>query len=705
MTPPRPPQPERRPHVLELHGRTRTDDYYWLRDDNWQAVMRDPSVLRADIRAHLEAENAYTEAMLAHTAPLQDALFEEMKGRIKEDDATVPVPDGPYAYYSRFETGGQHPLLCRGSRDNPQASEEVLLHGDRLAEGHDYFSLGGVAYSPDHRLLAFATDTQGSEYYTVTVKDLSAGTNLDDHVESTAGDIIWAPDSKAFFYVKLDDHHRPSTVWRHCLGTPQSEDTLIYQEADPAFYVGIDLTESRRFIVITVHDHQTSELYLLDANQTDAPLRRIAPRRTEHEYSVTDNGDWLYVLTNSGGAEDFRIMRAPINTPDEVHWTELVPHEAGRLILDLLMMQNHLVRLERKDGLPRIVMTRLNDDGTLGEPHEIAMPEEAYSLGLRPGAEFDTAMLRFVYASPTTPQQVFDYEMESGDRTLLKTQDVPSGHDPSAYRTRRLHVAAEDGAPIPVTILYHAGTALDGSAPVLLYGYGSYGISLPADFRTSRLSLVDRGVVYAMAHVRGGMDKGYGWYRDGKRLRKKNTFTDFIAAARGLIDMGITKPGQIVAQGGSAGGLLVGAATNMAPDLFRAVIAEVPFVDTLTTICDETLPLTPPEWTEWGNPITDETVYDYMASYSPYDQITAQAYPDILATAGLSDPRVTYWEPAKWVARLREQRTDAGRTLLWTYMTAGHGGAAGRFEQLRETAHVYAFALDALERIQRISDH
>ncbi len=694
-----PPVPDKRPHSLGAHGRTRTDEYYWLRDDNWQAVMQDPSRLRADVRAHLEAENTHTKTILAPTEALQETLYQEMRGRIKEQDDGVPMADGPYAYFARYETGGQYPVLCRGPRDDPQGAQvETLLHADTLAKGHAYFNLGDSLHSPDHQCLAYATDTQGSEYYTIFVRDLTTQADLTDRIENTAGTVLWTPDSTGLIYIRLDDNHRPSTVWLHRLGTDPSKDTLLYRENDPAFYVSVSLTESRRFLLINAHDHQTSEIHLVEANTPQADLRLVAARREGHEYSLSDRGAWFYILTNSGGAEDFRIMRAPIKTPDDSHWEEIVPHEAGRLILGLDLYQDHLVRLERQAGLPRIVITAFNEDGALGESHEIALAEEAYALSLAGGYEFATSMLRYTYASPTTPTQVFDYDMATRDRVLRKTQEVPSGHDPADYVTRRLHVTAPDGTQVPVTVLHRADVTADGTAPLLLYGYGSYGISMPSGFSIAALSLADRGLVTATAHIRGGMEMGYRWYTDGKLFRKKNTFTDFIAAAEGLIAAGYTAPGRIVAQGGSAGGLLMGAVSNLRPDLFRGIIAEVPFVDVLTTISDADLPLTPPEWTEWGNPITDEEAYDYIESYSPYDQVTAQAYPHILATGGLSDPRVTYWEPAKWVARLRDRRTDDGLTLLWTYMEAGHGGAAGRFEHLRETAQVFAFALMTLDQ-------
>ncbi|HET9574231.1 MAG TPA: S9 family peptidase, partial [Methyloceanibacter sp.] len=445
----------------------------------------------------------------------------------------------------------------------------------------------------------------------------------------------------------------------------------------------------RRYLLLSVHDHETAEISLIDAVDPSAPPLLVAPRKAKHDYSVEHHDGRLIILTNSGGAEDYRIVEAPVETPGPEHWREIEPHRPGRLILDVVAYKDFLVRLEREDGLPRIVVRRFAD----GEEHEIAFDEEAYSLGLSAGYEYDTPTLRFTYSSMTTPAQVFDYDMEARSRTLRKTQEVPSGHDPSLYVTRRVMAPAKDGETVPVSLLYHKNTKLDGSAPLLLYGYGAYGMTIPAGFSTNALSLVDRGFVYAIAHVRGGKDKGYRWYKAGKREKKVNTFTDFIAAGEFLAEQRFTARGRVVAHGGSAGGMLMGAVANMAPDLFLGIIAEVPFVDVLTTMLDASLPLTPPEWPEWGNPIESEADYRTIADYSPYDNVRAIAHPHILALAGLTDPRVTYWEPAKWMAKLRE--LDAGDSLLLfrTNMEAGHAGASGRFERLKEVALAYAFAL------------
>lgn len=669
------------------HGITLSDPYAWLRSAEWQAVMRDPAVLEPEIRQHLEAENAYTAAVLADTADLQATLFSEMKGRIKEDDSQVPTADGPWDYYFRFETGAQYPFACRRPRGS-DSGEVILLNGNTEAEGKPYWQLGGLHHTPDHRLIAYAVDDAGSEFYTIRVREAATGRELPD-VLPDAGAFAWARDGRTLFYVRLDENHRPRWVYRHTLGSDPASDVLVYEEHDPGFFVGVATTQSNAFVLIDTHRHDTSEVYLIDADEPETAPRLVAPREFGHEYSVEHHGDRLIILTNSGGAEDFRICTAPLASPGRESWTELVPHRPGCLILDNAVLAGHMARLEREGGLPRIVVRDLASGGE----HTIAFDEEAYSLGLSSGYEFDTTSIRFTYSSMTTPGEVYDYDMASRARTLRKRQEVPSGHNAANYVTRRLQAPAADGELVPVSLLYHKDTPLDGSAPLLLYGYGAYGISIPAAFSTARLSLVDRGFIYAIAHIRGGKDKGYRWYTDGKREKKPNTFTDFIAAGEHVVREGLTRRGHIIAHGGSAGGMLMGAVANMAPDLFLGLIADVPFVDVLNTMLDKDLPLTPPEWPEWGNPLESAADFATIRAYSPYDNVAPQAYPHILAMAGLTDPRVTYWEPAKWVARLREMSTGEGLLLLRTNMEAGHGGASGRFESLKETALEYAFAL------------
>lgn len=682
-----PPRAEKRPVTATHHGITKTDDYDWLRAENWQEVMHDPSTLPADIRAYLEAENAYTDHQMADTASLQETLFDEMKARIKEDDSTVPAPDGPFSYASRFVEGGQYPVAYRIAHDG--GVETVLLDGNKEAEGHDYFRLATVSHSPDHRYMAWSVDDKGSEYFTIRIRDLSTGEDMDDVIERTTGGMVWSEDSGTLFYTWQDDNHRPCKVYRHRLGTASTDDVLIFEETDPGFFVGLGKTQSGAYILIDCHDHDTSEIHLIPADQPDAAPVLMAERLREQEYSIDHAGDRFFILTNAGGAEDFKLMTAPTTSPGRENWQDLIPYKPGCLILSHAVFANHMARLEREDGLPRLVIRQLDD----GVEHAIAFDEEAYSLGMSSGYEFETTTIRFTYSSMTTPAQTFDYDMESRERVLRKQQEVPSGHDPDAYVTRRLMAPSHDGALVPVTLLYRKDTPLDGSAPCLLYGYGSYGISIPAGFATTPLSLVDRGFVYAIAHIRGGKDKGFAWYLDGRKDKKINTFLDFIAAGDHLVAEGFTAKGRIVAEGGSAGGMLMGAVANMRPDLFSGILAIVPFVDVLNTILDDTLPLTPPEWPEWGNPITSEDDYRYIASYSPYDQVSEQTYPAIFAIGGLTDPRVTYWEPAKWIAKLREVQSGDNLLLLKINMGSGHGGASGRFDRLKETALEYAFAL------------
>jgi oligopeptidase B len=687
------PRARRDPQVSVRHGVTLTDDYAWLRAANWREVMRDPAVLDPQIRNYLDAENAYQKAALAHTEALQDKLFAEMKGRIKEDDSTVPSPDGPFAYFTRYREGGQHPVICR--QDRGGGNEQILLDGDALAAGKAFFQFGGMEHAPNHRLIAWSADDTGSEYDTLRVRDPATGKDLDDVVPDVGGSPVWTADSSAFYYVRLDEHHRPSRIYRHRLGTPAKDDTLIYEEADNRFFVGLGKSQSGRFADITVHDHETSESWLLDLAIADAKPMLVAARQASVQYDVEHHPDWdgeevLVLRTNADGAEDFKIMVAPLRAPARESWRDLVPHRRGIFVLGVTVLKDWVVRREREDGLPRIVVRRL--DG--GEEHTIAFAEEAYSLGAEDGYEFATDNLRFHYSSMTTPNEVWDYDLQTRARALRKRQEVPSGHDPSAYVTRRLLAKAGDGESVPVSILHRRDVKADGSAPLLLYGYGAYGHAMPASFSTGRLSLVDRGFVYAIAHVRGGTEKGWHWYQDGKLAKKSNTFADFIAAAEHMRSAGYAAPGRIVAHGGSAGGMLMGAIANLRPDLFGGIIAEVPFVDVINTMVDDTLPLTPPEWQEWGNPITDAQAFRTMLSYSPYDNVRAQDYPAILALAGLTDPRVTYWEPAKWIAKLRALNTGAKPILLRTNVEAGHGGASGRFDRLKEVALSFAFAIE-----------
>ncbi len=685
---PEPPIAPQRPVTATLHGIARSDDYAWLKDAGWQRVMREPETLNPDIRAYLEAENAHTDDFLAPHKALRETLVAEMRGRMKEDDSSVPAPDGAWAYYRRYVEGGEHPLYCRAPR-NDEAAEVLLLDGNREAEGQAYFRIGDCEHSHDHRRLAYTLDLNGSERYRLLVRDIASGAVIDRPIEDAYGDVIWAADGETVFYTVLDENHRPYQVRRHRIGSAPEADPVVYEESDPGFFLRIGESESRRFVLISAHDHTTSEVHLIESAAPESAHRLVAARERGIEYDVALRGDRLYILTNADGATDFKIVTAPLEAPGRAAWRDWLPHEAGTYVRAQLLFAGHHVRLERVGGLPRIVITDLET----GQAHTVAFEEEAYDLSLLPGYEFETETLRFVYSSMTTPQQTFDYDMRTRARTLRKTQEVPSGHDPADYVTRRLTAVSHDGAEVPVSLLHRRTTPLDGTAPLLLYGYGAYGHAIPAAFSTNRLTLVDRGFIYAIAHIRGGSDCGYGWYLDGKLAKKTNTFADFIAAAEHLIAERYTSTGRIAAHGGSAGGMLMGAVANLRPDLFAGIVAEVPFVDVLNTMCDRDLPLTPPEWPEWGNPIEDEDAYRTIAAYAPYENVAAKAYPAIFATAGLTDPRVTYWEPAKWVAKLRRLKTDGNPLLLHINMEAGHGGASGRFHRLKEVAMAYAFVL------------
>jgi oligopeptidase B len=703
LSQPSEPQAEQRPLARTLHGIRLTDEFAWLKAANWREVMRDPEKLDPAIRACLQAENDYCARALADTATLQEALFAEMKGRIKEDDSTVPDPDGPYAYYVRYRKDGQHPALWREPRHCPplpsaQAGEarreQLLLDGDALAHGKAFFRLGATQHSPDHRLLAWLADEAGSELYTARVRVAESGADLADVVPDASGEVVWTQDASAFYYVRLDQNHRPAGVFRHRLGTPAAVDVRVFAEADPGLFISIGRHSSGHFGDISAHDQETSEVWLIDLVAPDAEPRLLAARQTGVQYEVEhhpafNGGPALIIRTNADGADDFKIVWAPLATPGRAYWRDLVPHRPGVYVLLFMVLEDWLIRLEREDGLPRIVVRRLASE----EEHVIAFAEEAYSLSIDGGYEFATDLLRFTYSSMTTPAEVWDYDLKSRERTLRKRQEIPSGHNSADYVTRRLFAPAADGETIPLSLLYRKDIALDGTAPCLLYGYGAYGISIPAAFSTNRLSLVDRGFVYAIAHVRGGSEKGRRWYREGKLAKKKNTFGDFIAASEYLSKHGFSAPEKIVAHGGSAGGTLIGAVANMRPDLYAGLIAEMPFVDVLNTMLDETLPLTPPEWPEWGDPIRDAAAFRTILAYSPYENVRAQNYPAILALAGLTDPRVLYWEPAKWIARLRRLRTDRNLIAFHTNLDAGHAGAAGRFDRLREVALAYAFAI------------
>ena len=688
------PVARRQPVRIEQLGHVRIDDYAWMKDENWQRVLRDPSALRADIAEHLRAENAHTASMLRPTEALQATILGEMAGRLKPDEMSPPLPDGPWEYYARYAPEAEQPIHARRLRGG--GAEQVLLDVEALARGQGYFVVADARHSPDHRLFAYAEDAQGSEVYRIRVKDLQTGALLDDPagcwpIESASGDFCFSPDSGYLFWSFRDEHGRPTRIYRR--PARGGTDVLVYEEPDPGFFIGVGTSASRAWITITCGDQETSETWLIPAADPTAAPRLVAAREKGVRYALSHWQDRFIIRTNLDGATDFKLMQAPADAPSRENWRDWVAHRPGHFIVHASAFRDHLVRVERFEANNVIVIT-----GRDGDSHPIAVDEEACLLGLDASYEHDGPALRYSYQSPTTPRRWFEYDMCRRQRRLLKTQEIPSGHDPAQYRAARLQAPAADGETVPITLLMRRDTPLDGSAPLLLYGYGSYGHAIEPAFSTRTLSLVDRGWIHAVAHVRGGSEKGWGWFLDGRGPRKPNSFTDFIACAEHLIATGHGAAGRIVAHGASAGGLLMGAVANLRPELFGGIVAGVPFVDMLNTMSDTSLPLTPPEWPEWGNPIEDEAAYRLIAGYSPYDNLRPQPYPAILALGGLSDPRVTYWEPAKWAAKLRATTTGDAPVLLRVNMEAGHGGASGRFDSLKEAALIQCFAIWCLDR-------
>ncbi len=674
-----PPRAKVIPKKDTLFGDVRIDNYYWLRErDN-------PEVLD-----YLKAENAYTEAVMEPTKALQEKLFREMKGRIKETDLSVPVKWGGYYYYSRTEAGKQYRIHCR-KKGSMKAPEEVLLDENQLAKEHDFLRIGVREVSPDHRLLAYSVDTSGSETYTLYIKNLETGELLSDAIPNTYYSVEWGNDNRTLFYTVLDAAKRPYKLYRHVLGNPPEKDELVYHEPDEKYFVSLYKSKDREYIFLELESQITTEVRFLNANQPQESFRVIHPRQHEMEYSVEHHSGSFYILTNDQ-AKNFRLMKTPVDHPGKKYWQEVVPHREDVMLEGMEMFKNHLVLFERKSGLRHIHIT----DFRYNTSHDIDFPEPVYTVWRDQNPEFDSNILRFSYTSLVTPKSIYDYNMDTRKRRLMKQEEVLGGYDPKQYQSERIFAEAPDGTKIPISVVYKKGFRKDGSHPFYLYGYGSYGATIEPYFNSNRLSLLDRGFGYAIAHVRGGGEMGRQWYEDGKLLKKKNTFTDFIACAEHLVGQGYTIPNKLVIAGGSAGGLLMGAVTNMRPDLFNTVIAKVPFVDVLNTMLDPTIPLTVTEYEEWGNPNIKE-YYFYIKSYSPYDNVEAKAYPNMFVTAGLNDPRVQYWEPAKWTAKLRAHKTDDHLLLLKINMGAGHGGASGRYDYLKEIALEYSFIFDCLD--------
>jgi oligopeptidase B len=676
-----PPKAKIAPHELEIHGHQRIDNYYWLNDRENQEVID-----------YLNAENAYLEAVLGHTKEAQDKLFLEMKGRIKEQDESVPYQLDDYFYYVRYETGKEYAIYCR-KKGSLQAPEEVMIDGNLLADGQPYFAVGSMQISYRQDILAYSTDVVGRRIYTLFFKNLATGETLADVIPNITGNIAWANDNQTIFYARQDlQTLRSHQIYRHTLGTDPAQDELVYEETDETFAVGIYRSKSKKYLIIASSSTLTSEAQILEASNPNGKFRLFLGREREHEYGIDHAGDTFYIRTN-WQAKNFRMMEVTENhTTDKSKWKEVIPNRTDVLLEGFEVFKDFLVAEERKEGLMNLRIIKWEDQSE----HYVDFGEPTYAAGTGVNVNYNSKILRYGYTSLTTPSSTYDYNMETKEKTLLKQQEVVGGtFKPENYQAERIYATAQDGTKIPISLVYRKGTPKNGIAPLYQYAYGSYGYSLDASFSSTRLSILDRGFIFAICHIRGGEEMGRHWYEDGKLLKKKNTFTDFIACSEHLIKENYTSVERLVASGGSAGGLLMGAVVNLRPDLYKAIVADVPFVDVVTTMLDESIPLTTGEFDEWGNP-KEKEYYDYMLSYSPYDNVTAKAYPNLLITTGLHDSQVQYWEPAKWVAKLRTLKTDNNLLLLKTNMDAGHGGASGRFEALKEIALEYIFLFEVL---------
>jgi oligopeptidase B len=684
-----PPIAKKEPHEITMHGDTRIDNYYWMRLSDEQKNAEHPDAQTIAVTDYLKAENAYTKSVLAHTEAFQAKLFEEMKGRIKETDQSVPVKDNGYWYYTRFEQGQDYAYYCRKKESLETGKEEMLVDGPAMAKGKNYWALGGYTVSEDNTKMVFGVDEVSRRIYTLFIKDLITGEVMAEKLEGTSGGATWASDNKTIFYVKKDPNTlRDNQVWRHTIGTDQSKDVLVFEERDEEFSCFVYKTKSRKFLVIGSNQTLSNEYRVLEANQPEGNFRIIQPRERNLEYSIDHYGDRFYIVTNYN-AKNFRLMDCPLNATSKENWKEVIAHREDVLLEGIEIFKDYLVVDERKNGLTQLRIMRWDKKGE----YYMEFQDPAYAAGVGANPDFNTEILRYGYSSLTTPSSTYDFNMVTKERRLLKQQEIVGGYDANNYTSERLYATATDGTKVPISLVYKKGFNRNGKAPLLLYAYGSYGYSIDATFSSSRLSLLDRGFVFAIAHIRGGQEMGRQWYEDGKLLKKKNTFSDFIDCAKHLCNEKYTSPESIFAMGGSAGGLLMGAIANMAPQQFKGIVSAVPFVDVVTTMLDETIPLTTFEFDEWGNP-KDSTYYQYMKSYSPYDNIEAKDYPNILVTTGYWDSQVQYWEPAKYIAKMRDMKTDKNLLLFWVNMDAGHGGKSGRFESLKEVALEYAFMMD-----------
>jgi oligopeptidase B len=672
-------------NTMKIHNEELIDNYSWIKQKDWKEVILNPNKLNAQVKKYLDEENLYKENQLKNINDVEKKLFEELKSKIKNEDNSVPKKDGNYFYCYKYNKNSEYPIYYRKNTTNN--SEEIILDCEKKSKTHTYFNVASISHSHDHKHVAYNIDTNGSEYFSIFIEDIQKQELLSPEIKNTTGDIVWSLDNNYIFYIRLDQNHRPTKVFKHKIGSNSEKDLLIYEEKDPSFFCSINLSKTKNYLFIRTADHETSEYLFINLKLNEIKPTLFKKRVKKIEYDLEHHEKFFLISTNVDNAKNFKIMISHEESYQK--WEEFIPHEKVNLILDFILLKDWLVRLERTEGSENIIILNLNNKNQ----HKISFDEEAYNLSLDHGYEYETDTFRYSYSSPTTPKSVFDYDCKSTKQELKKTQEVPSGHNKDDYICKKIFATSHDNEKIPITILYKKGVKLDSNNYLLLYGYGSYGISIPSNFSTNRLSLVDRGIVYAIAHIRGGKEKGYEWYENGKLLNKKNTFFDFISCAEKLCEDKYTSPKKIVAQGGSAGGLLMGYIANERPDLFLGIIAQVPFVDICNTMLDEDLPLTVTEIPEWGDIKNDKKSFLYVKSYSPYDNVKKQNYPHMLITGGISDPRVTYWEMTKWVAKLRENKTDNNLLLLHMNMTAGHSGASGRFDYLKEIAMECGFVL------------
>ena len=671
---------------IKIHNEDLPDNYAWIKQKNWQEVLKDPKKLNGEVANYLTEENAFVKEQLKENKQLETEIFQELKGRIKDKDSSVPLKDGAYYYFSEYEEGSEYPSFKRTGSTNVV---ETIFNAQKKSEGEKFFNLASVCHSHDHRFIAYNIDKNGSENYFLSVENLENKKILTKEIPKTTGEIIWDTDNKSIYYIGLDDNHRPNKIFKHLIGHNYQNDELIFEEKDPAFFCSVSISQSKHYLLVRTGDHQTSEYYIKNLQQKDSTLQLFTPRIEKEEYEIDHSEGYFYILTNTDNCKNFKIMRCLETSYSRNSWSDFVAYENDNLILDFIILKNWIVYLQRHEGLNQIIIHNVNTE----QSHNIKFEEEAYDLSLFGQYEFDTDWIRFSFSSPITPKSIFDYNCSTKEKSLKKIQEIPSGFNSDLYSCKRFLCPGHDGAQIPLTIFHKKDLVLDGTNPLLLYGYGSYGITIPDSFSTNRFSLLDRGFIYAIAHVRGGREKGQEWYDDGKLLKKKNTFLDFISCAEFLCEKKYTAPKKIIAQGGSAGGLLMGYIANERPDLFLGIIAQVPFVDICNTMLDEDLPLTVTEIPEWGDLKNNKEAFNYIRSYSPYDNVKKQDYPHMLITGGVTDPRVTYWEMTKWAAKIRDYKTDNNLLLLKMNMDAGHSGASGRYDYLKEVALDYIFCL------------